>query len=59
MTMCRFTVRMFGYKSVDEYYEAARLHPKIKNIKVPTLALNAEDDPFQPGDSIPYIGAQK
>merc|ERR1719320_2293742 len=39
-------------------YEAARLHPKIKNIKVPTLALNAEDDPFQPGDSIPYIGAQ-
>jgi len=54
----RFTVRMFGYKSVDEYYEAARLHPKIKNIKVPTLALNAEDDPFQPGDSIPYIGAQ-
>jgi len=55
----RFTVRMFGYKSVAEYYEAARLRNKIQEIRVPTLALNAEDDPFQPGDSIPYSGAQK
>jgi len=55
----RFTVRMFGYKSVDEYYEAARLHAKIQDIKVATLALNAEDDPFQPGDSIPYGGAER
>lgn len=54
----RFTTRMFGYSSVNEYYAAARLHAKIQDIKVPTLALNAEDDPFQPGDSIPYQGAQ-
>lgn len=55
----RFTTQMFGYNSVSEYYEAARLHGKIQDIKVATLALNAEDDPFQPGDSIPYNGAQK
>ena len=50
---------MFGYGSVSEYYAAARLHSKIQDIKVATLALNAEDDPFQPGDSIPYQGAEK
>ena len=26
-------------------------------MKVPTLAINAEDDPFQPGDSLPKEGA--
>jgi len=53
----RFTAKMFGYKSVAEYYGAARLHSKVENIKVATLAINAEDDPFQPGDSIPREGA--
>jgi len=55
----RFTAKMFGYKSVAEYYGAARLHHKVENIKVPTLSLSAEDDPFQPGDSIPRDGAAK
>jgi len=54
----RFTAKMFGYKSVAEYYGACRLHSKVGAIKVPTLALNAEDDPFQPGDSIPMEGAE-
>jgi len=54
----RFTSAMFGYGSVSEYYEAARLYDKIQDIKVATLALNAEDDPFQPGDSIPRQGAE-
>lgn len=55
----RFTSKMFGYKSVAEYYGACRLHSKVEAIKVPTLAINAEDDPFQPGDSIPTEGASK
>jgi len=53
----RFTAKMFGYKSVTEYYEACRLHSKVGDIRVPTLALNADDDPFQPGESIPREGA--
>ena len=48
---------MFGFKSVAEYYGACRLYDKVGAIKVPTLAINAEDDPFQPGDSIPKEGA--
>lgn len=53
----RFTAKMFGYKDVMEYYADARLADKVGNIKVPTLAINAEDDPFQPGDSLPKTAA--
>lgn len=49
----RFTAPLFGFSSCQEYYTAARLYDRIGDIKVNTLALNAMDDPFQPGDSIP------
>lgn len=55
----RFTSKMFGYKNVNEYYSAARLASRLPSIKVPTLALNADDDPFQPRDSLPTDGATK
>jgi len=48
-----FTAKHFGYKNVEEYYNDAMLRGKIHKIKVPVLAINAEDDPFQPGPSIP------
>jgi len=55
----RFTAKMFGYKDVMEYYADARLYDKVENIKVPTMAINAEDDPFQPNDSIPKAQAER
>lgn len=55
----RFTTKMFGYKNVNEYYTAARLASRLDKIKVPTLALSALDDPFQPGDSLPTEGAER
>jgi len=55
----RFTAKLFGYKNVNEYYTAARLASRLPNIKVPSLALSAEDDPFQPGDSLPTDGAAR
>jgi len=55
----RFTSKLFGYKNVNEYYSAARLASRLHNIKVPSLALSAEDDPFQPGDSLPTDGAAR
>ncbi|XP_012527466.1 phospholipase ABHD3 [Monomorium pharaonis] len=48
-----FTTRHFGYKNVEEYYNAATLHGKLHWIKVPTLCLSAADDPFQPLQAIP------
>jgi len=51
------TTKMFGYKDVYEYYADARLYDKVESIKVPTLAINAADDPFQPDDSLPKEAA--
>ncbi|KAG5346644.1 ABHD3 Phospholipase, partial [Acromyrmex charruanus] len=48
-----FTARHFGYKNVEEYYNNATLHDKLHLIEVPTLCLNAADDPFQPLKAIP------
>ena len=45
----RFTAPQFGYPSEREYYEDAKLAGKLGRIRVPTLALNAEDDPCQVG----------
>ena len=42
-----FTAQHFGYKDVDDYYRDAMLRGKIHQIKVPVLAISAEDDPFQ------------
>lgn len=55
----RFTTKMFGYKSVNEYYAAARLSSRLSKIKVATLSLSAEDDPFQPGESLPKEAAAR
>ena len=42
-----FTVKVFGYKNVEEYLEAAKVNEEhIKNISVPTLLLHAKDDPI-------------
>lgn len=49
----RFTSKMFGFQSVDHYYDEANLINKIHNIKVPTLCVSAADDMFQPQDALP------
>lgn len=46
-------VPLFGYRDVWEYYEDAALAPKADKIRVPTICINAADDPFAPIHSIP------
>lgn len=48
-----FTVKQFGYKDVNDYYENATIHNKIHRVKVPVVCLSAADDPFQPLEGIP------
>ncbi|XP_022338038.1 phospholipase ABHD3-like [Crassostrea virginica] len=55
----RFTAKMFGYSSCDDYYHAATLHNKIHALKVPVLVLSAEDDPFSPSHAIPAEEAEQ
>lgn len=48
-----FVCKNFAYSSVEEYYKEACLDAKIKNIRTPTLFLNAEDDMFSPESAFP------
>lgn len=45
----RLIVPMFGYTSWQQYYRHASPIRCLKDICIPYLSLNAEDDPFSPG----------
>jgi predicted alpha/beta-fold hydrolase len=42
----------FGFSNVDEYYAKASCQPLIPDIRVPTLIIHAQDDPFVPFEPI-------
>ncbi|XP_045780702.1 protein ABHD1 isoform X2 [Maniola jurtina] len=48
-----FTAAHFGFASVDAYYAAATLRGRLRAVRVPTLCLQAADDPFQPAAVLP------
>ncbi|WP_323844380.1 hydrolase [Microbulbifer magnicolonia] len=41
-----FTAPLHGFRDVDDYYTRASSKPLLRNIRVPTLIINATDDPF-------------
>jgi predicted alpha/beta-fold hydrolase len=43
-----FTAKYFGFRDADDYYRRASALRNIDRIRVPTLVLTAEDDPFVP-----------
>ena len=47
------TSRLHGYDGVDDYYTRASSKPHLARIAVPTLLLNARNDPFLPGTTLP------
>ncbi|XP_017328113.1 phospholipase ABHD3 isoform X2 [Ictalurus punctatus] len=49
----RFTSKMFGYPTNDDYYRDASPIYKLKSVQVPMLCLNAADDVFSPNHAIP------
>ncbi|XP_014667693.1 PREDICTED: phospholipase ABHD3-like, partial [Priapulus caudatus] len=55
----RFTSKVFGYATNDDYYKDACLHDKIDSIKVPLLCLTAGDDCFSPYDALPIEDAEQ
>ena len=42
----RYTAPIHGFKSANDYYEKSSSKQFISNITVPTLIVNAKDDPF-------------
>nr|XP_027307765.2 phospholipase ABHD3 isoform X3 [Anas platyrhynchos] len=45
----QFTSVMFGYRTIDDYYEDASPCRKLKSVGIPVLCLNSVDDVFSPG----------
>ncbi|MGB6106192.1 MAG: alpha/beta fold hydrolase [Pusillimonas sp.] len=48
-----YTAPMHGYKNALDYWTRASSKPRLKSIAVPTLVLNARNDPFVPEPSLP------
>jgi len=49
------TSRLHGYDGVDDYYTRASSKPHLAHIAVPTLLLNARNDPFLPATALPEM----
>ncbi len=47
------TAPVHGYKDTDDYWSRASSKPGLKNIRVPTLLINARNDPFLPAHALP------
>lgn len=47
-----FTCKLFGFESVEEYYEKSSSFADIPNINVPSIFINSRDDLLSPIDSI-------
>lgn len=49
------TAPMFGYRDAIDYWQQASSKPELKQVAVPTLLLNARNDPFLPAHALPTV----
>lgn len=49
-----FTAPLHGFKSVEDYWARASSKPRLADIRVPALVVNASNDPFVPAWSLPH-----
>jgi predicted alpha/beta-fold hydrolase len=47
------TAPLHGFRDTDDYWTRASSKPLLRGIAVPTLVLNARDDPFLPEQALP------
>lgn len=48
-----YTAPIHGFKDADDYWRRASSKPGLRNIRVPTLLINARNDPFLPASALP------
>ncbi len=53
------TAPLNGFQDADDYWTKSSCKPFLKHVKVPTLLIHAEDDPFFPGPLIPRDEVKK
>ncbi len=49
------TAPLHGFADADDYWARSSSKPWLRHIAVPTLVLNARDDPFLPQDALPNV----
>ncbi|MEK6425021.1 MAG: hydrolase [Burkholderia gladioli] len=50
------TAPLHGFSSADDYWTRATVRPLLRAIEIPTLILNARNDPFLPATALPGPG---
>jgi predicted alpha/beta-fold hydrolase len=50
------TAPLHGFRDTDDYWTRASSKPGLGNIQVPTLVINARNDPFLPATALPGPG---
>lgn len=55
----RYTAPMHGFRDADDYWTRASARQFLPNVSVPTLILNALNDPFLTPKSFPFPEAEK
>lgn len=56
-----YTAPMHGFRDADDYWRRASSKPWLNSIAVPTLIVNARNDPFMPASALPQaheVGAR-
>lgn len=51
------TAPLHGYRDTDDYWDRASARHVLSDITLPTLVLNARNDPFLPGQHLPHQAA--
>jgi predicted alpha/beta-fold hydrolase len=49
-----YTAPAHGYLNTDDYWRRASAKPLLRHIDIPTLVLNARNDPFLPAQTLPH-----
>ena len=49
----RYTAPLHGFASAEDYWRRASSKPWLGGIRVPTLLINARNDPFMPAGVLP------
>lgn len=50
------TAPLHGFRDAEEYWRRSASKPHLKSIRLPTLLINARNDPFMPGEVLPGRG---
>ena len=50
------TAPLHGYRDTDDYWTRASAKPGLIDVRVPSLCLNALNDPFLPASALPHTG---